>query len=31
LKATSSHGNRIQEIDFNNRKEALVISGTRAS
>lgn len=31
LKANSNHGNRIQEIDFNNRKEALVLYGTRAS
>lgn len=31
LEPSSNHRNRIQEIDFNNRKDALVLSGTRAS
>jgi hypothetical protein len=31
LKASSNNRSRIQEIDFNNRKEALVLSGTRPS
>lgn len=31
LRTTTDHGNRIEEIQFNNRKDALVISGTRAS
>jgi hypothetical protein len=31
LRATSDHNNRIEEIDFSNRKDALVLSRTRAS
>jgi DUF4097 and DUF4098 domain-containing protein YvlB len=31
LKANSNNGNRIEEIDFNHQKDALVLSGTRAS
>jgi hypothetical protein len=31
LKPSSNHSNRIEEIEFNNRKDALVLSGTRAS
>jgi hypothetical protein len=31
LRTTSNHRDRIQEIDFNHRKDALVLAGTRAS
>jgi hypothetical protein len=31
LKASTNHRNRIEEIDFSNSKDALVLSGTRAS
>lgn len=31
LGPSANHHSRIQEIDFNNRKDALVLSGTRAS
>lgn len=30
LKTTPNHRNRVEEIQFNNRRDALVLSGTRA-